>query len=265
MRVAALYRHPVKGFAPEACEVLPVEDGRIPGDRAFGFRFANAAAPDDAWGPKQEFVALANTPGLARLGVRYDPGRHRLRIVFPDGAVVEEDLDDEGRGRIAKAVEAFVLGLPVNPLSAHAGRLPLRLVGDGRSPRYHDNRDGRVSLHSRASLAVVAGHLGRPDLSEVRFRSNIVIEGTPPWEEQAWVGRTIRVGEVAFAVTDPLTRCMATHANPRTGERDLRVMQALLRAYPSEEPTFGVELAARNAGTIRVGDPVVIVPSEGSR
>ena len=70
--VAALYRYPVKGFTPEACEVLDVLDqGRIAGDRVLGIRFANSAVIDDAWGKKHEFIALVNTPGIARLQLRF--------------------------------------------------------------------------------------------------------------------------------------------------------------------------------------------------
>ena len=42
-RVAALYRYPVKGFTPEACETLTVLDGRIAGDRVLGIRSADTA------------------------------------------------------------------------------------------------------------------------------------------------------------------------------------------------------------------------------
>jgi len=80
-RVIALYRYPVKSFTPEACETLTVlEEGRIAGDRALGFRFASCAVPDEAWSKKYEFVALVNTPGLARLEVRFDHRAMRLRL-----------------------------------------------------------------------------------------------------------------------------------------------------------------------------------------
>jgi uncharacterized protein YcbX len=50
MRIAALYRYPVKGFTPEECETLGLADGgRIAGDRALGFRFANSGAAGVAW------------------------------------------------------------------------------------------------------------------------------------------------------------------------------------------------------------------------
>src|SRR5919198_5458369 len=77
-RVAALYRYPVKGFTPEECETLTVlDDGRIAGDRVLGIRFADTAAADDAWSRKTEMVALMNTPGLARLHLRFEQEARR--------------------------------------------------------------------------------------------------------------------------------------------------------------------------------------------
>ncbi|HEU4343675.1 MAG TPA: hypothetical protein VFU31_19160 [Candidatus Binatia bacterium] len=43
--VAAVYRYPVKGFTPEACERLTVlDEGRNAGDRVLGVRFADTQA-----------------------------------------------------------------------------------------------------------------------------------------------------------------------------------------------------------------------------
>jgi uncharacterized protein YcbX len=57
--VVALYRYPVKGFTPEACNTLTVlSEGRIAGDRILAFRFANSRLPDAAWSRKHECVVL---------------------------------------------------------------------------------------------------------------------------------------------------------------------------------------------------------------
>jgi uncharacterized protein len=64
------------------------------------------------------------------------------------------------------------------------------------------------------------------------------------------------VGGVEFDVTKPETRCLATHANPATGERDLEVMQTLVRAFAQTQPTFGVGMLSAAGGDIRVGDSV---------
>ena len=257
-RVVALYRYPVKGFTPEACGTLTVRaEGRIAGDRVLGFRFADSKTPDAAWSKKYEFVALVNTPGLARLEVRFDHEALRLRVGL-DGAILAEDiLDERGRKRLSAAVQEYVLGLADNPLSGHPERLPLRLVGDGVTPRYHDNEGGQATLHSRESLAAVADALHGADLDGARFRSNIVIEGVDAWAEQGWVGRCMRVGDVAFDAVKHKVRCLATHANPRSGERDLPVMATLVRAFAQQEPTFAIGMVTRGAGgQVHIGDEV---------
>lgn len=260
-RVVALYRYPVKGFTPEACEYLRVlADGRIAGDRVLGFRFANSGVPDEAWSKKYDFLALVNTPGLARLRLRFDHKALRLRIELEGAVLVEDALDDGGRRRISAAIENYVLRLAENPLSGHPERLPLRLVGDGVTPRYQDNEAGQASLHSCASLAAVATAIGDPALSELRFRSNIVVEGVPAWDEQNWVGRKLRVGRVEFDVVRPKTRCLATHANPETGQRDRPVMATLTSAFAQAQPTFAVAMVASGGGgQVHLGDELCLV------
>jgi uncharacterized protein len=260
MRVAALYRYPVKGFTAEQCVALSVlGGGRIAGDRVLGVRFANAAAPGDAWGTKHECVALVNTPGLARLHLEFNHETLRLRVDMDGAVMVDEALDEAGRRRIASAIEEYVLKLDENPLSLHPDRLPLRIVGDGITPRYQDNAAGQVTLHGRQSLAAVAAAAGAPDLSEHRFRSNIAIEGLEAWEEQNWIGRSVGIGEVKFEVVSGKVRCLATHANPLTGERDLPIMKTLIEVFPREKPTFAIAMIPTDGGgTIRVGDEVKI-------
>lgn len=260
-RVVALYRYPVKGFTPESCRTLTVlEEGRIAGDRALSFRFADSGLPEHAWSRKYGHAVLANTPGLARLAVSLDPAALRLRIALGDEVLAEAGLDAEGRRTLAQAVERYVLTLTENPLADHPGRRPLQLIGDGVTPRYQDSQRGEITLHSRESLAAVAAAARTPDLDESRFRTNIVIDGVAAWDELDWIGRKVRIGDVELEVTRPKTRCLATHANPVTGERDLAVMQLLVRAFSQQEPTFAVALVATGrGGEIRVGDAVTVL------
>lgn len=257
-RVVALYRHPVKGFTPERCERLTIlREGRVAGDRVLNFRFANAPVADDQWCRKYEGVVLANTPGLARLATQFDHQRMRLRIALGDSVLADEFLDAAGRRRLVDAITDYVMTLDENPLRNHPERLPLKLVGDGATPRYQDNAAGQVTLHSRESLAAAAAALGDPALSELRFRSNIAIEGVAAWQEQDWLTRRLRIGTVEFEVVKPKVRCLATHANPLTGARDLQVMQTLVKNFDQQQPTFGIGMLTHGAGgEIRVGDEV---------
>lgn len=259
--VVALYRYPVKSFTPEVCDSLTVlDEGRIAGDRVLGFRFADSGAIDDAWSKKHEFVALVNTPGIARLRLRFEHKTLRLSINVDGTVLVNEALDEIGRQKITAVIENYVIKLDDNPLSSHPERLPLQLVGNGVTPRYQDNEAGQITLHSRASLAAVGAAVGDNELSERRFRSNIVIDGLDAWEEQNWVGRTIQIGQVKFDVVMPKTRCLATQANPDSGIRDLPILKTLTHAFNQEKPTFAVAMLTRGtAGEIHVGDEVSIL------
>jgi uncharacterized protein YcbX len=105
----------------------------------------------------------------------------------------------------------------------------------------------------------VAVATGDPRLDETRFRSNIAVEGLVAWEELEWLGRRVRIGEVEFEVARRKVRCLATHANPRTGERDIPVMTVLKNVFAQEQPTFAVGMTSREGGVIRLGDTVTVI------
>ena len=258
--VVALYRYPVKSFTPEECETLTVlDEGKIAGDRVLGIRFADTEPADEAWSKKTGMVALINTPGLARLRLRFEEKGLRLRISLGTAVLVDEVLNPGGRKRIGAVLADYVLQLHENPLSGHPERLPLRVIGDGLAPRYHDEERGRVTLHGRGSLQALAAALGT-EVSELRFRSNIVVNGLGAWEEQRWVGRKIRIGTVEFDVIKPKFRCLATHANPKTGDRDLPILTTLTKVFGQERPTFAVAMVpSHGGGRIHAGDEVSLV------
>jgi hypothetical protein len=258
MRVAALFRYPVKGFTREECSCLDVlPGGRIAGDRVLGVRLGGSTPIDDAWGTKLGFVALINTPGLAALRLNFNHVTLRLCIRLGDDVLFDDVLDAVGRERFASTIEQYILGLEVNPISSNVNHLPLRVVGDGITPRYQDRAPGYTTLHGRHSLAALASAIDEaPELTEMRFRSNIAVDGLGTWEEQSWINRSLRIGDTEFEVAGPVTRCLATHAHPRTGKRDLPIMQTLLDVFPSERPTFAILMTSNRGGRIRVGDEV---------
>jgi uncharacterized protein YcbX len=205
-------------------------------------------------------MALMNTPGLARLHLRFETETQRLRLSLASTVFVDAALNPEGRQRLATAVAEYVLTLDEHPLAGHPERLPLRVIGDGLTPRYHDAEAGQVTLHGRGSLHALMAALTHTDGSERRFRSNIALEGLGAWEELRWVGRQVRIGTVTFDVVRPKVRCLATHANPTTGERDMSILTTLTQVFGQEKPTFGVAMVPSQAGgRIHVGDHVTLV------
>ena len=271
-RVAALYRHPIKGFTPEQCAELTIQpDGRVAGDRVLAFRFADAAEPEqrdglDYW-PKSKGLALESFPSLATLRVAFDHEAQRVRITHDDALLVDVVLDDEGRAELVEIVTAFVLDSPEWKLLQREGRLPLALVGDGERSRFQDRARGFVSVHSEASIDALSTALGQT-VDDRRFRSNVVVEGADAWDELAWAGE-VRIGDLRFTAEGPIVRCLATHANPDTGIRDAKVLTTLTRGVGLPEPTLGrllllngvtgsIDDTGGAGGVIRVGDEVTI-------
>lgn len=262
MRVAALYRHPVKSLPAEHCDSLQIaDDGRVVGDRVLGFRFADAGPPDDVkWRQKTWFASLQHSPSLTQIRCGYDAATRQLWIKLPDlDTPIEGSIDEPGdRLRIEHLFNRWYESLEDTPAALGRRKLPLRLVGNGTSGRFHDTSAGLTTLHSRESLDDLAKAVGLVGISELRFRSNIAIEGCNPWDEFAWIGNTIRIGEIEFRIRKNVTRCLATHADPATGERDVDIMGTLTRIIGQDQPQFAVSIAAKHTGTIRIGDEVTI-------
>lgn len=223
-----------------------------------GFRFADTPEPDEAWSSKHGMLALVNTPGITCLRLSYDEATRRLKISLDGELLVEDGVDAAGRARICDAVANFVKDLTESGLKGHPERLPLRLVGDGRTSRYQDRPDGYVTIHSQASVQALGKALDDPNLSELRFRSNVAVDGLEPFEEQGWIGKTVRVGSMRFRVHTPISRCLAPHANPETGQRDRPILTTLTHAFGQKKPTLAVGLMPEGAGNIRLGDEVVL-------
>jgi uncharacterized protein YcbX len=266
MHVRALFRYPVKGFTPEPRDSIEVQaDGRVAGDRVLAFRFASATAPEvdagqERW-PKSRGLALMDFPSLARLRLRFDADRERLRLEDDGALVAEARLDGPGRRRLEDAVTEWVLAGPDAARLQGEGVLPLRLVGDGRTSRFQDRPRGYVSLHGVGSVQEVDAATDAP-VDDRRFRSNIVVDGIPPWDELGWTGRVV-IGDVAFDVKNRIGRCAAVMANPDTGIRDARLLRLLTTRFEQAEPTLGILLLPVAAGgTIRVGDLVTVVDGD---
>ncbi len=261
MQVAKLYRYPVKSFTPETPESLIVsDDGRVVGDRILAFRFNDAGPPDDLkWRRKTWFASLQHTPKLARIKSLYNSEDRTLQLWIPGRKTpIEGSIDDASdRDRLGDAVTDYALTLKGTPIASRHQHQPLRLVGDGDTGRFHDTASGRVTMHSRASALDLAKALQAEDIDDARFRSNIVIEGVNAWDEFNWRGSGLKIGDVQFKVVKPVVRCLATHADPTSGARDLDVLNALTRIIGQAEPHFAVSLSLLGrGGEVSVGDTV---------
>lgn len=250
MRVASLYRYPVKGLSPESLDAVElIADGYFPGDRLFAFENGSSgfdpAAPVHQ--PKIKFLMLMKNAALAGLATRYDATSGVLTVVDGGREVASGDLaSSEGRETLERFFTQF-LGDEI--------RGPVRLLTAPEGFRFTDSKSGFVSLVNLASVAGIGQAAGAP-VDPLRFRANIYLAGAPPWIEADWPGRRIEIGGAILEILKMTDRCAATGVAPGTGQRDMDLVQTLRVTYSHID--CGVYARVIAGGRIARGDTLAL-------
>ena len=255
-RIAALFRHPVKGFTPEPLTAAELTAGApFPGDRLYAVENGpsgfDPAAP--SFVPKQKFTVLASIPAVARASTAYDETSGALTARAPglpdfSGSLANQD----GQAAFAAWVGALI---------GEETRGPLRVVAGGQGHRFMDHPRGDVSIVNLASVRDLEARIGRP-VDPLRFRANLYVEGWPAWAENDWTGRRLMVGWAQAQVFKPIVRCAAIHVDPATGERDLDLVKALFDNYG--HMNCGIYVHVTRGGRAAVGDACTTHVLEGA-
>lgn len=250
--VAALTRHPVKGFTPEHLQhvMLRVGEG-MAFDRAFAVEDGPSGFDPDAPGhvSKMKFTVLAKIPAVARVRTRFDDAAGVFHAAAPGAAPIAVRLaDEEGRARFAAWLAAF-LGEDV--------RGPLRVLPAPGAHRFFDHPQGLLSLISLESVRDIERRIGRP-VDPLRFRANIYVSGWPAWSELETENWMVTLGAARARVFKPITRCAATHVDPVAGVRDIDMVETLRREYG--HALCGVYLHVEKTGAVGLGDAVELTP-----
>lgn len=198
---------------------------------------------------------------LTALLADYSDRDRRLRIAFPDGRVVEDEVRHDGaldaRFYSDTRPGRIVSGPWSDALSDYAGQ-PLRLVEAGREGAVDRGAAGAASLISRASLGRLAEEGGCDGVDARRFRMLIEVDGVDAHAEDLWVGQAVRVGEALIGFKGHVGRCLITSRDPDTGRVDLPTLELLggyRRELDTTEPLpFGIYGRVLEPGTIRIGD-----------
>ena len=246
--VAGIFRHPVKGFTPEALQSVALAPGQgFPFDRMWAVENGpsgfDPAAP--AFVPKQKFTVLAQIARVATARTRYDAATGVLHVTGPQGREFAGRLD-ETAGR-----EAFAGWL--TELLGEEANGPLRVVAAPGEHRFTDHPLGQVSIINLASVADLGQRMG-VELDPLRFRANVYVEGWPAWAENQWTGKDMLLGWAKATVFKPIVRCAATHVDPASAERDLDVCKALFDNYGHLH--CGVYVRIASPGVVGLGDAV---------
>lgn len=250
--IAALFRHPVKGFSPEPLADVALTAGAyFPGDRLYAVENGpsgfDPAAP--AYRQKTAFLMLMRNARLAGLKTRLDADGRTFHIRLEGETACEADLaTPEGRATL----EEFLTGF----MGAEA-RGPLKVLAAPEGFRFTDSlRSGFVSLLNLDSVRDLEARMG-VTVDPLRFRMNLHVEGWPAGCERALEGRTLQVGEARLQVLCPTERCAAVNVNPVTAARDLNVVKALMEAYGHCDMGIYAKVVAN--GEVRRDDKVTVL------
>jgi uncharacterized protein YcbX len=243
---------PVRSLGLEHPEAIDLTDRGVLEDRRFFLA-------DD----KNRLVDKLVIPTLSQITSHTDPEATYLRMAFPGGVVVEDDV------RLTEPIEIPIHGRTgvghivdgpwAAPLSAFTGR-PITLV---RCDRPGGTRTGNaVSLVGDGSLSELARHAHVAAVDARRFRMLIEIDGTDAHEEDSWIGTRIALGSAELLITKPDARCAMPTQNPDTGERDLDTLRTIISYRGLREgkhADFGVLGEVTVPGRIELGDEVTVL------
>ena len=254
--IASLWRHPVKGLSPEPLDAVELEAGAyFPNDRVFAVEVGPSGF--DPEHPRHiskfRFTVLARFPELARLKTRLDDEAGRMFIGDASGFGVDIPFrQPESRAALARYLQAF--------LGAEADA-PLRVVeGPSRQPtprdrahHFMDNtQDGFVSAINLASIRAIEEAIGQA-VDPLRFRANLYYDAGEAFiEDDLQRGDLIAAGSARLQAMKAITRCIATHANPETGVRDIDMLGALQSHFG--RVTLGDYFAVERGGRTACGD-----------
>lgn len=251
MRVASLYRYPVKGLSPERLSQAELQaGGYFPGDRLFAIENGpsgfDPAAPEHQ--PKIKYLMLMRNEALARLRTRYEDPSGELVIAHAGSEIRIATAAETGRERLAGFLRSY---MP----DALRGEPRLLAAPDGY--RFTDSRSGFVSIINLASVADLEARLGVP-VDPLRFRGNVMVEGLPAWAELDLVERElVAPSGLRLRVIKRIERCAATNVDPETGIRDLQIPKALMQGYGHVD--CGIYCRVVAAGTLAEGERLTLV------
>jgi uncharacterized protein YcbX len=269
MHVASIHTYPVKGCYRQDHDTAEVEPWGLRGDRRW------LVVDSDG-----RMLTQREEPRLAVVHPSYvDNGALLLRTPGSADLVVAQPVDGEPvevtvwrttvTATLVREADEWLSRVLDRKVSLIWLDDPTRRPVDPRYARPTDRvnfADGYPLLATAtASLDAFNGWLlesGSPEgpLPMTRFRPNVVVSGSDPWDEDRWLGRRIRIGAVEFRAPKMCSRCVVTTTDQETAERGDEPLRTLARYRNINQGLmFGMNLIPDGTGRIAVGDPVVLL------
>ena len=276
VRVAELWRYPVKSMLGERLDSVEIGKHGVDGDRTFALIDEQtgkicSAKRYDLWGDLFTFRASLVRPGVAT-------------VTFPDGSEHETDEPD------ISARFSEILGRPVTLSSTapeggvyeevwdaskgdqmygpatgeeHAGEAIIDVTSSLASPG--DFFDA-APIHFVTTNTIDEFRRREPDTAfDVRrYRPNLLIEvdGDDGFVENGW--QVIKIGDVELRTLMPVPRCVMTTLPQDELPKDSSVLRSAAKHNMIDTkvigtlPCAGIYAMVASGGTVNVGDTVTV-------
>ena len=219
----------------------------MPWDRCWAVAHEASPADGSAWVPCVNFSRGSKAPKLMAINAKLDETAQTLTLSHPDRKGFTFQPDD------IRQLSGFLTWIrPLMPPNRAQSARIIRLKDRG----FTDTDFASISINSHASLRALSERVGLP-LSPLRWRGNIWLDDLEPWAEHNWIGQQFRIGTVQFEGVEPIVRCLATTANPQTGERDADTLGALNDGWNHQN--FGLYARVIESGKISIEDTLELL------
>jgi MOSC domain-containing protein len=222
MKVAQLWRYPVKSMGGETMDCVRLEAGGMPFDRRFAILDSDPTRAGKLLTGRLQhrMLAFQSTVLGGTVMVRTPSG---AQYDVNDPAWLEQLEHDIGQAAAVRASD--------DPI--------------------HDDAD--VLVVNAASVRTVSEEYGAR-VSPLRFRPNVLLDGPDarPFDELRWPGRSFAIGDAVLEASSACIRCVITTIDPETLVSDPSFLRLMVEKHNAR---FGVYCKVVRAGEVRVGDP----------
>ena len=249
MKIAEVWRYPVKSMLGEKLEQSEVEPGGIQGDRQW-------AVVDAEIG-----VSLSAKRYAELLSCRAWTNDSEIMIALPDGSEVPVDSTEAANGLSA------LLGRKVITRSAESTQtiqheFPTAITeGEGEPFLWEPGTEAffdRAPLHLLTTATISELSRLQPDsvFDRARFRPNFLIDTDETgFVEDDWVNKKLSLGSLKCQVIDHKPRCVMVTRSQGDLPKDTEVIRTIVK---NNDGNAGVELRALESGSLGCGDEVVL-------
>ena len=254
-RISSIHYCPVKSISFQninSCEIK--KNLGIDNDRIFAFsrnvdlEKAKLIEKDAKERKLNNFLTLKNSPVLNKYNFIYENSKLTLTSNNKDIISISADNPNE-RLLLSNKLMELENSLPQ----------PISLLKNKDYPFYDTSHSNKVfnsmSLINLNSIKDFEKKINEK-IQIQRFRANFYVDGIEAWEERNWVGKIIKINNIAFKVEKNIPRCVAINLKPKTDDNSLNLLQSLKKTYNHFD--MGIYLVALDDGKIEIGNNIMV-------